>query len=228
MPSVVSRWRYHIDMNRFGARSQVRAIRLGQVATAHWKWEGQAQQLLEQSDLRVFLMVRDPRDVVVSNAFYIAHKKPSHRLHHYFANQLDSDEERIQASIVGVSREELDGQQESKSMGDHIRAFMPWLEADACMLMRFEDLIGEAGGGSAERQKECIRQVGNHIGLSLAEAEVQRIADNTFSRDSRTFRKGKIGDWKNHFTNRHVEAVKEELGDIIVRLGYETDTDWSV
>jgi len=183
---------------------------------------------LEQSDIRVFLMVRDPRDVVVSNAFYIARKKPSHRLHHYFSHQLDSDEERIQASIVGVSREELGEQQESKSMGGHIRDFMPWLEADACMLVRFEDLIGEGGGGSVERQRECVRQVGNHIGLSLDEVEVERIAANTFSQDSRTFRKGKIGDWKNHFTNQHVEAVKEELGGIMIRLGYETDMDWSV
>lgn len=43
---------------------------------------------------------------------------------------------------------------------------------------------------------------------------------------SRHFRKGIAGDWKNHFTPVHKQVFKERYGDLVVRLGYETDNDW--
>lgn len=41
------------------------------------------------------------------------------------------------------------------------------------------------------------------------------------------YRKGQPGDWRNHFTERHVERFKERHNDLLVRYGYETDEDWS-
>jgi hypothetical protein len=40
------------------------------------------------------------------------------------------------------------------------------------------------------------------------------------------YRKGVAGDWINHFTPEHVEAFKERFGDLVQRLGYETEDDW--
>ena len=42
------------------------------------------------------------------------------------------------------------------------------------------------------------------------------------------YRKGQPGDWRNHFTEEHVAAFKEKFGDLVVRLGYETDNSWTV
>jgi hypothetical protein len=42
------------------------------------------------------------------------------------------------------------------------------------------------------------------------------------------YRKGVAGDWANHFTDVHVEAFNERFGDLLQRLGYETDDDWAV
>ena len=41
------------------------------------------------------------------------------------------------------------------------------------------------------------------------------------------YRKGTPGDWRRHFTPAHTHAVKERWGDLLVRLGYEADTDWT-
>jgi hypothetical protein len=41
------------------------------------------------------------------------------------------------------------------------------------------------------------------------------------------YRKGTPGDWRGHFTPAHTRVVKERWGDLLVRLGYETDTDWT-
>jgi hypothetical protein len=40
------------------------------------------------------------------------------------------------------------------------------------------------------------------------------------------YRKGKSGDWKNHFTDAHKTFFKERYNDLLVKLGYETDDRW--
>jgi hypothetical protein len=45
--------------------------------------------------------------------------------------------------------------------------------------------------------------------------------------DSTSFvRKGVAGDWKNVFSDKDRQVFKEEAGDLLVRLGYEEDTNW--
>jgi len=43
---------------------------------------------------------------------------------------------------------------------------------------------------------------------------------------SHTFRSGKTGGWKQHFTDKHKKLFKEVAGDLLVRLGYEKNNDW--
>jgi hypothetical protein len=43
---------------------------------------------------------------------------------------------------------------------------------------------------------------------------------------SGTFRKGKPGNWQEHFTPANKALFKERTGDLLLRLGYETDDDW--
>ena len=42
------------------------------------------------------------------------------------------------------------------------------------------------------------------------------------------YRKGQPGDWRHHFTEEHVAAFKEKFGDLVVRLGYEPDSNWEL
>jgi hypothetical protein len=41
----------------------------------------------------------------------------------------------------------------------------------------------------------------------------------------RTFRKGQIGGWREEFSAEHEVAVKEDLGSLLVELGYEAGPD---
>ncbi len=41
------------------------------------------------------------------------------------------------------------------------------------------------------------------------------------------YRKGVAGDWRNHFTERHVAVFKERYNDLLLLYGYESDADWS-
>lgn len=42
------------------------------------------------------------------------------------------------------------------------------------------------------------------------------------------YRKGEPGDWVNHWNERHVAAFKDRWNDLLLRLGYETDPDWTL
>jgi len=42
------------------------------------------------------------------------------------------------------------------------------------------------------------------------------------------YRKGVAGDWRNHFTPEIEREFKARHGDLVVKMGYETDTNWSV
>jgi hypothetical protein len=40
------------------------------------------------------------------------------------------------------------------------------------------------------------------------------------------YRKGVAGDWRNYFQEQHQERFNELYGDVLVRLGYESSSDW--
>jgi hypothetical protein len=40
------------------------------------------------------------------------------------------------------------------------------------------------------------------------------------------YRKGVPGDWRNHFTERHVRYFKERYNDLLLLYGYESGDDW--
>jgi hypothetical protein len=40
------------------------------------------------------------------------------------------------------------------------------------------------------------------------------------------YRKGKPGDWKNHFNKEHKTYFKKHFGELLVKLGYEQDMNW--
>ena len=45
---------------------------------------------------------------------------------------------------------------------------------------------------------------------------------------SGTFRKGKPGNWQEHFSEQNKALFKEMAGDLLIRLGYETSQDLSL
>lgn len=40
------------------------------------------------------------------------------------------------------------------------------------------------------------------------------------------YRKGKRGDWRNHFSERHKSVFKHKYGELLIKLGYEKDLNW--
>jgi hypothetical protein len=158
--------------------------------------------------------------VVVSHVFYVTELEPNHVHHDYYANQLSSFEERLRVSILG--RPELDVP--FPGIAQRFTPYLPWLERPEVLSLRFEDFI--------TRREETLGRVFDHAvsrGLKLTASREQAIAVLSQSIDpqrSPTFRRGRVGGWKEHFTPEIAALFKQEAGDLLTRLGYEKDTDW--
>jgi hypothetical protein len=93
------------------------------------------------------------------------------------------------------------------------------------MMVKFEDLVGPRGGGSAETQKRTVERVARHVGLEPEERMMRTVEENIFG-VSNTFRKGQIGGWREEFSEEHARAAREIAGPLLVKLGYEADPEW--
>ncbi len=103
-----------------------------------------------------------------------------------------------------------------------------WIKRPNIILSRFEDLVGEKGGGSLKAQEEQILKIANGLNISLSKEKLEIINQQLFGNKKgpsieSTFREGKIGYWKAYFNETHENAFKQRLGDLQLALGYTLD-----
>ncbi|MEW6636194.1 MAG: sulfotransferase domain-containing protein [Actinomycetota bacterium] len=211
-------------LDRRRLRGFLRKCPQGMFATAHAAYHPEFKTLIEELRLRHVVLLRDPRDLVVSQAFYIK-REPLHYHNRYFAETLESDEDRIMTCIRGLAPG-ISSHKELFSIGELFEGFLPWLADDSTLVVRFEDLVGARGGEDDERQLDEVVRIGEFVGRPMTRRQAGWIAGKMYGKASLTFRKGQTGDWRNHFTEAHRHAFKEETGDLLVRLGYERDQNW--
>jgi len=183
--------------------------------------------LLRKYNFKSVLILRDPRDVIISQDRFILNNK-NHELHYYLRSFQDQDA-RLMVQIKGISPEFCPpGERRNLGLniGERVRLYLPWLEIPSNYTTTFEKLIGPNGGGSIEDQMEEIRNIAAHINTPLSDKELRWIADRVFYRRSPTFRQGIIGSWKRYFKKCHKDAFKEVCGNELILLGYEKDLNW--
>jgi hypothetical protein len=191
----------------------------GYFVTAHCVYSPELASLIAGEGMRVVCILRDPRDVAVSQMYHIKQRN-EHFAHEAFL-KLPSDHERLLVSIRGG---ELGGRR-LQSLDERYRQFLGWQDAENAIMVKFEDLVGPRGGGSDEIQRRTVERVARHVGLEPDERLMSTVEENIFGVSS-TFRKGQIGGWREEFSEEHARAAKETAGPLLVELGYEADPEW--
>lgn len=204
-------------------RAALGSIRNGQYTTAHLPWRPGLVDVLSSSGFAPVYMMRDPRDVLVSRVHYIVGLR-RHRLHTRFITELPTAESRLMACIEGLASRA--GDRGIEPIDEFLAQMDGWRNADGVLVVRFEDLIGARGGGSDSRRAEVLSRLAQHIGRPLDHSAIDSLGERICEKRSFTFRKGLIGDWRNHFTAEHKEAFKRRAGDVLTRLGYEDGLNW--
>lgn len=198
-------------------RERLARVPRAHYVTAHLWARPSVLDLLSELGFRSVFVIRDPRDTVVSTAFYRARMRRG--LHYRRYRALSSDRDRLIATIRGFPADELGPAMAPLSV--RLRGYSGWLDQPGCLTCRFEELIGEGGGGGQAQQHETVAALLEHIGIQLQEEEIAQVASGAFSTRSATFRSGRIGEWKKFFDESVAAAFAEEVPEELMRAyGY--------
>jgi hypothetical protein len=193
-------------------------FRNGNFYFIHYRdWSHHPHQIDLFKEMELFVIVRDPRDVLISSVYF-------------FKYHLDT--------LLGESSfdERLAYLIESEFLLDHLQDFFgPYYffqkisdirEKYNPTLIRFEDIVGPNGGGDLDTQLRIIREIGRKLGKSFTRKQAFDISKAIYGK-SPTFREGKIGAWRTEFTPYHIELFKKsKFNQILLDLNYESSPDW--
>ena len=172
-----------------------------------------------QADRVNYFIYRDPRDMLVSQVFFATDMHEEHGMHQLYKSLPDFDE-RLKVAITGIDHDEF----YMVSVRQRYAAVFEWLEQPHVMCIRFEDLINHRAA-TLDAMLDEVESIGYTI-LTPRDKALSILVETIQPKKSHTFRSGKTGGWKEHFTDEHKALFKEVAGDLLVKLGYEKDNDW--
>lgn len=171
-------------------------------------------RMAEMHGVVPILVIRDPRDVIVSQVHYVLSVK-GHFLHRAFT-ALGDRERCFDAAINGGF---MDGYL-LEDIRTRCLSLDVWLQSSRSIVVRFEDLVGARGGGAEDLQLETVTKLLTRAGLPKSDEEMRSIAAELHGPGKRTFRKGAIGEAWKEMTAAQLARMDEMLGDVYSRWGY--------
>lgn len=224
--------------------SQIRQLEYFQFMDVHQPFS--FERLREVSDCRFVALLRDPRDIVTSY-YHRLYRDPASDKVGFLGDQDDDLKEQRILEILdgGVFQFTSDYMLIWPSISYMIDNFVEAERNPEIYPIRFEDVHADPRGsfkdlldrlglsnealtpfndqqldeaialGSFELQTNGQRQRGDEANMVHYEDGVQT-----------SCRKGVPGDWRNHFSPRVKDRVKELIGEDLCTLGYERDLQW--
>jgi hypothetical protein len=173
------------------------------------------------ADTATFISIyRDPRDVLVSASFYVAHlEEKKGGWGESFRNLAIPD--RIQLLIEHSERLDLFSELEQ------------WFNTPFAYKTSYKDL--------RHQPVEELWKIAEMLDISTTKKALKKISlkhsfktqsskKHSQSRENLSLRKGIIGDWRNHFDQACITAFKTKRDGcwnrLLVKMGYENSLDW--
>lgn len=197
------------------------STRLSKVApngyiSGHANYSERLHQILLENKVKTIHILRDPRDVLVSSAHFFA-KKKDYYLYPLFSKL--AFEERIKGSLEGGLFPEIGLRLES--FHSCLEKVAAWQDKQDVLFIKFEDLIGEQGGGSKKNQLETIQNVANFIGFDASQEKTLHVIAEQLFGGTHTFRKGVIGSWKDELSQEMANKIESNLSDFLNLWDYK-------
>lgn len=197
----------------------IRSIKDNEFLSGHLYYSKVWENKLRELNIKQIFLYRDLRDVLVSYNHYI--EKVNAPLFHNFVKQNLSHKERLLTIINGIDSPIFI----HPGIKDWFSAFIGWLHKPEVLSIQFEDLISDE-----ETQTKTFTRIiqflyNDTLPLQM-EIMLQSIRNNINPSQSATFRKGKIGSWREEFDAEIKDAFKLSAGELLIQLGYEKDNDW--
>ncbi len=175
-------------------------------------------------------IIRDGRDVLVSRAFHLFNYPDVHRLFSRIPSMAKDFEEFkknpwfFKENPERLLRHELMVRESVRWWCEHLEKDRRTIEKWPFLkvfFVRYEDLHTDTSG---------IRdRIFQFLGVDPSRAPAiagDLQAGFADERPDQFFRKGKIGDWRNYFTDQTTQWFKEVGGEELIRQDYEESLDW--
>jgi hypothetical protein len=182
------------------------------------------EDILDRDDVRIFHLIRDPRDVVISAMHY--HKKSNESwLHEPVPGYDDVTYQRRLKELPNKHRQYV--YEMEHSSGGTVQDMLRWrYDRPNCFEARYEELRQDAG-------LACWHEISAFLGFDEAEQEIcdQHFWENSlFGGLSRVgnkhVRSGDVGQWKREFTVPLAYTFLSRFPGALQALGYEPDHNW--
>ncbi len=169
---------------------------------------------------RTVYLYRDVRDVIVSFFHYLAKQDSCLEFEEYF-----------NLFISGKLFQKL-------KLGSWDENIKSWLEhRDRIIAIRYEDmldnpestLIGILNHLGVEYDRSLIKRAIKKYsfqGMTWMEQSAEEVDYLSNNRKNMFVRHGKKGQWKPVFNKQQLEKIKEKYGSLLIKLGYETNSNW--
>jgi hypothetical protein len=151
--------------------------------------------------IKLFLIIRDPRDLIVSTAYWI--KK---------VNNLDCDVKILIDHII----------ESDQIKNDYEELYFAWRRNCNSLTIKFEKLIGQEGGGSNQDKTNTINEIINYLEIKPSTNLINTIENKIYG-ETASFREGKINSWKKEFTKEQINKVNQKFKQLIIDLGYSLE-----
>jgi Sulfotransferase domain len=196
-------------------------IQPGRVYSACYVTKDEFDGLKTPPDSRRFVILRDPRDTLVSGYFSLRGSHPAYKNAAVAAMRDRLQDMDFEQGLLHALQDWLPANIEIQrswiESGEPIIQFEELLKDDHRIL---EDLLIEkcALGVPKRRLRKAI-ELERFDRLSGGR---QRGEEDTTAH----YRKGIAGDWRNYFSEPMKDAFKEAHGELLVKAGYERDFNW--
>lgn len=183
--------------------------------------------LIKNGIKRVIVMYRDPRDIAVSQYYHVLKNNPW------------KPDDPFYCDYNKINKNDAMSHSIKMVLFDYLSWVCGWVEVSEnnieleCLVISYEDLQRDP--------KNTFRSILNFYGIKLDEkifevtmmAADSRKGKNLFNYFSSkqpgitsTKRNGRIGEWKDELNMSHKKMFKENIGDLLIELGYESDLNW--
>lgn len=194
------------------------SLRPRDIASAHLFARPDAVDRVTSPAFVPYFIFRDPRDVVVSHVFYVTDMEARHVHHDTYASLPDFNA-RLRVSILGRP----DADMEFPDIAERFAPYLGWLDHPKVLAIHFEDLVNDRTRTLTRIMDHFLARIPLHVPRQLT---LDSLESSINPKKSPTFRSGRTGEWRVHFTEEHKRIFKDAAGDLLIRLGYEKNYDW--
>jgi sulfotransferase 6B1 len=192
----------------------------GDIGYGHLHARPEIVDFFTRQGVCAYFILRDPRDVVISHVHYVTKMEPNHVHHQYYAEVLQTFDERLKTSILGRP----EALNPFPDIAGRFAPFLDWLDHPEVLCLKYEDFLTDR---KAAVQSVLSHAISRGFRLFMNEDRAgEQLEAMINPQKSPTFRQGKSGGWKTQFSPENKAIFKDIAGDLLVRLGYEKDANW--